>query len=516
MVIFSEKETGAIVAFISSAFGLSHDSSELLSHMFPGNDGIECHDVDIDYGGSLYGCRIEKDGPIVVKVFSGENVIYKMSEDKIAAEKDRLKEQWAKTMVEKCPIKDSVHFRNIIDRHVYRYPDEEAIKSIKDGSFFESLSIAGWHGPVLDASGYGNMNREIVQRLYRHGVMPIVGIYPTAVLVPKEIESVMRDYSKLVPKNGSYPYIHSRPPTVPPPHSGKRIFYTMMETSTLHPEIQRCCNKFSDEVWLPSRANMELFADHGVKKPMRVLPLGIDGNIYLDKAVDMNRVDLSRCNGVYGTPPSDHVGAYKFLTVIQWNIRKGYDALIKAYFETFTRDDDVCLVIATQYSTETVRNTLDKYVKESPESPQVIHCGGIIPVHDMPYVYDACDCYIHLSRGEGFSLTQVEAAARKLPVISCYHSGMTEYMNKENSYIVECNKDEVCFPELEAISCYYLGQRMWHVGREQIDQASHFMRHVIENPEDASERAMKMHDLVKEKFTWDIVAERVAEAIKEQ
>jgi glycosyltransferase involved in cell wall biosynthesis len=514
MVIFSEKETGSVVAFISSGCNLQCESSELLSSMFPEDDGIECHDIKFDYSGSMHGCRIEKEDSVIIKIVSGGNVIYQMSPEEIEREKMRFKQERMKEIMEKCLIKESPSLKRIVEHHVHRYPDEEALSSIDDGSFFESLSVVGWYGPIVDASGYGNMNREIVQRLYRHGIMPIVGIYPTSVLVPKSIEEAIRDYSRLKCKIDSYPYIHSLTPYIPPPHGGKRVFYTMMETSTLHPEIVRSCNKFSDEVWLPSMANKQLFEEHGVKKPMRVLPLGIDGNIYLKKDIDRNRIDLSKCKSVYGTPPSDHVGAYRFLTVVQWNIRKGYDALIKAYFQTFTKDDDVCLVIATQYSTETVRNTLDKYVKEGADSPQVIHCDGIIPVNDMPYVYDACDCYIHLSRGEGFSLTQVEAAARRLPVISCYHSGMTEYMTRDNSYIVECNADEECFPELAAISCYYPGQRMWRVGNEQIEQASHYMKHVIANPEDASERADRMHNLVKSEFTWDVAVERVASAIK--
>ena len=143
-----------------------------------------------------------------------------------------------------------------------------------------------------------------------------------------------------------------------------------------------------------------------------------------------------------------------------------------------------------------------------------MHYHGVIPTGDMPFIYDACDCYIHLSRGEGFSLTQIEAAARGLPVISCYHSGMTEYMNEENSYIVECNSDSPCSPELTAISCYYSGQRMWHVGAEQIDQASHYMKHVVENPGESNARAMLMQDLVKREFTWEMSTKRIAEALK--
>ncbi len=514
MLVFSEIESGCVVASMSQGINTTN-ALEALDTMFPEQDGIECHAVPAVFSGSLRGFHVEKDGEVVIKIASDKYVAYEMSSEEIEAEKKRIaKEKFEKKF--KClPVKVSQHLKNVFEKHVFRYSNDEVGATIDSGEYFNrDFTVSGWWGSFLDAGGYANMNREIVQRLHRYGVIPITDIYPTITQVSKSVEAAIKDYSNLKPKSSAYPYVYAFTPMPHPPHSGKKVFFTMMETSTLHPDFAKYCNMYSDEVWVPSKANRQLFAEHGVKKPIRVMPLGIDELIYFDRNHDRNHIDLSKCKRLYGTDPKLHVGSYRFLTVIQWNIRKGYDALIKAFFRTFKKTDDVCLVIATQYATETVRTSLDRYVKDSDDAPQVLHCHGVIPINDMPYVYDACDCYVHLSRGEGFSLTQIEAAARGIPVISCYHSGMTEYMNYDNSFPVECYSDSPCFPELSAVSCYYSGQRMWHVGEEQIEQASSHMKTAFCNIEDAQKKARLMQNLVKRDFTWEMSTKRIAEALR--
>ena len=49
----------------------------------------------------------------------------------------------------------------------------------------------------------------------------------------------------------------------------------------------------------------------------------------------------------------------------------------------------------------------------------------------------ACDCYVSLHRSEGFGLTMAEAMAIGKPVIGTGYSGNVDFMNPENSYLVE-------------------------------------------------------------------------------
>jgi glycosyltransferase involved in cell wall biosynthesis len=387
-----------------------------------------------------------------------------------------------------------------------RQIDASTLEEMRDGRFFSSAKPVGWWGSFLDAGGYANMNREIVSRLFCRGFVPIPDIYPTVAQVDKKTEKLLRSLSILRPHDSRYPKVYAFTPMPHGRHGGKSIFFTMMETSTLHGDFSRYCNTYSDEVWVPSVANAELFRNGGVRKPIKVVPLGIDEKLY---SSSKRSYDLSTCKSVYGRPPTDGIGKFKFLTVIQWNLRKGYDAIIKSFVRSFHEEDDVCLVISTQYSIDTVKGTLDRYLDRKTDLPQVLLCNNVIPIDDMPSLYDSCDCYVHLSRGEGFSLTQIEAAARGLPVISCLHSGMSEYLRRDNSFVVECTGTEDCPQELSAISYFYQGQKLWRVGMEQVEQASAHMKMVVSGNEVVAERANRLRKEVLDRYTWKSAVNRV-------
>lgn len=50
---------------------------------------------------------------------------------------------------------------------------------------------------------------------------------------------------------------------------------------------------------------------------------------------------------------------------------------------------------------------------------------------------NACDVFISLHRGEGLGLGMLEAMALAKPVIATNFGGNTEFMNKENSFLVD-------------------------------------------------------------------------------
>ncbi len=62
------------------------------------------------------------------------------------------------------------------------------------------------------------------------------------------------------------------------------------------------------------------------------------------------------------------------------------------------------------------------------ENNNVINLG-VIPESRMPYLYNACDLFIHTSLYEGFGLPILEAMACGLPVISSNSSSLPEVVN---------------------------------------------------------------------------------------
>ena len=56
---------------------------------------------------------------------------------------------------------------------------------------------------------------------------------------------------------------------------------------------------------------------------------------------------------------------------------------------------------------------------------------------DLPRLYAAADVYVSASRGEGWGRPMLEAMACRIPVVATRWSGNLEFMNDENSVLLD-------------------------------------------------------------------------------
>jgi glycosyltransferase involved in cell wall biosynthesis len=91
----------------------------------------------------------------------------------------------------------------------------------------------------------------------------------------------------------------------------------------------------------------------------------------------------------------------------------------------------------------------------------------------------ACDCYVSLHRSEGFGLTLAEAMAIGKPVIGTGYSGNLDFMNAQNSYLVDYEIGRVG-PDCEI----YPAEGEW--AQPSVEHAAELMRRVLERPEEAA------------------------------
>jgi len=91
----------------------------------------------------------------------------------------------------------------------------------------------------------------------------------------------------------------------------------------------------------------------------------------------------------------------------------------------------------------------------------------------------ACDCYVSLHRAEGFGLTLAEAMALGKPVIGTGYSGNVDFMNSDNSYLVDYEIGRV------GAECeIYPPEGEW--ANPSVEHAAELMRRVYGDPEEAS------------------------------
>jgi Glycosyl transferases group 1 len=91
----------------------------------------------------------------------------------------------------------------------------------------------------------------------------------------------------------------------------------------------------------------------------------------------------------------------------------------------------------------------------------------------------ACDCYVSLHRSEGFGLTLAEAMAIGKPVIGTAYSGNVDFMNAENSFLVDYKLTRVG-PDCQI----YPAEGEW--AEPSIEHAAELMRQVYNDPGSAA------------------------------
>jgi glycosyltransferase involved in cell wall biosynthesis len=289
----------------------------------------------------------------------------------------------------------------------------------------------------------------------------------------------------------------------------------MMETSKrVHPEYAERLN-LADEIWVPCTWNRDVFKSSDVLPPIKVMPLGVDTELFKPGA----------------EPMKFKARGFRFISVFGWSYRKGFDVMLQAYLEEFNSGDDVSLVMSTRFVGQVSKKAHDRilsdfaYVKSlvgKPESkmPHVALHSAYTPDIDMPRLYAAGHCFVLPSRGEGMGLPFCEAGACGLPVIASDHGGQRDFLDDSNSYLVQpdgyftSNREDPPFRNMAWISHFYEGQQFPHYGRPAIDQLRAHMRHVCENHAEAQEKAERLRQKLIKQFDWKVCVAGVYERLK--
>ena len=354
-------------------------------------------------------------------------------------------------------------------------------------------------GPVFDCSGYAEAARNYVLSLHKKGypvtLAPISFEQARPALgedgeILKSLVNAEIQYDKVI--------VHSTPDLWERWAQSERnkyiIGYTVWETSKIVPSWAQSCNKV-DEVWVPSEWNMQVFRDSGVTAPLYKIP----------HAIDIPNLDEIQKFNLEGIPQ----GTYVFYSIFQWQERKNPYGLLTAYNATFSGVDDVVLIVKT-YNREQ-GNDLEPIKKLILDFRKYIHLDNypkiMLIVENMSRegilaLHNRGDCFVLLQRSEGWGLPHFEAAACGKPVITPGYGGQVDFLNEENSYLIDYT---LCPVTGMTWSPYYRGDQMWC--EPDMEHAMKLMRHVYDNRDEAVGKGKKARQLVEEKFTWDKVGD---------
>lgn len=361
-------------------------------------------------------------------------------------------------------------------------------------------------GPVFDASGYAQAARGYILALHRLGI-PIT-------INSVSFEEGMSDFgevgnilSKLVNRNIEYNIViihltveHYEKFCEP----GKvNIGYSVWETSKIHDQWVKWLNQSVSAVMTASDFLVDVYKNSGVEIPVLNVPHGIDMEEYRGiKEYTIKGIDPE---------------AYKFYAILQFFERKHPLGLVRAYWYAFQNDENVALVLKTYRAgfSEEQSNIIKKTLQMCRESmpmdkyPPIYLITKMLDRDEVLGLHKFCDCLTHVDRGEGFGLVPFEAGACGNPVIVTGWGGVTEYANKDNSYLIDYTLTPVYGMPW---SPFYRGDQLW--AEPDIYHASRTMQHVYNNREEASNRGKLLQRNIEENFGWDDVGNKMIEAIK--
>ncbi|MBA3815676.1 MAG: glycosyltransferase, partial [Parachlamydiaceae bacterium] len=192
------------------------------------------------------------------------------------------------------------------------------------------------------------------------------------------------------------------------PNSKIKIAYSMLESTCIPPEWVEILNSQFDAVAVPDKFLIAVYENSGVNIPIFELPLGM----YLDD------FSLKKKRKRPSNP-------FVFGTTVSCDERKNYALMIQSFAEEFGNQKGVVLKLNSRQGNSNMYKELIKTLGVS----NIIFTHKVLDKKNYIKFIDSFDCFINISKGEGFSLCPREALALGIPCV----------LTENSSQITICN-----------------------------------------------------------------------------
>ena len=242
-----------------------------------------------------------------------------------------------------------------------------------------------------------------------------------------------------------------------------------------------------DEIWAPTRFVAEAMRTRMPKPVYHMLP-----------GVEVGPIETVPRASV-GIPEDHFVFLFMFDLHSQVH-RKNPAAVFRAFQKAFCETDRATLLIKT--SGGDIHSADLANLRQTLGGPNVILLDRLMTRGQAYGLIAQCDCFVSLHRSEGFGLGLAEAMLLAKPVIGTGYSGNLDFMNHENSLLVDYELAEIT----EDRPIYARGN-VW--AEPSVDQAGAYMRQVYDHPEEARARAKRAQPEIQRLLSLDVAGQRM-------
>lgn len=285
----------------------------------------------------------------------------------------------------------------------------------------------------------------------------------------------------------------------------KNVCLAYTETNML-PEVEWVQKlNLMDEVWVPSSQEKQNLTDSGVKVPINVvpIPLDIEKITSVEEELSINEIDEK---------------SFMFLVCGEFIERKNIPAVISAFHAEFSPEEDVELLIKTNRAGIAGHELLNLVTDKANNTKARLRLYPNIATYKNNYIitdrmedehllalFKRANCFVMASHGESWCIPAAECMALGTPCIVTSHTGMTEFVNTENGWVVDSVETHVATKDAP-LPYLYTANETWR----QIDimKLRNAMREAYDDCMMFDKKSAKAKEDIK-KYSFEAVAETV-------
>lgn len=302
--------------------------------------------------------------------------------------------------------------------------------------------------------------------------------------------------------------------------AGRRILgYTVWELEQLPTHWPAILNQL-DAVLVPCQWNVEVFRRSGVSVPIHVVP-------HLSQFEDITHADADAHSALAARLPQavDYRQRFVFYTIGYWSNRKAPYLALEAYCKAFDANDPVLMIVKTsrnditrwqrhwrnrfRRSHPSPADSVARLLRRFPNPPPVaVIADESLSNEEMLALHEQGDCFVSLTRTEGWGLGAFEAARMGKPVVITGYGGQLDYLDPEFTHLIDYKLVPVYEPTWSAS---YKPSDLW--AEPSVEQAAGQLRAILDDQQTARQRAGEQAARIVTDFSKDAVINALIKAL---
>lgn len=268
---------------------------------------------------------------------------------------------------------------------------------------------------------------------------------------------------------------------------GTNIQWIVFESTRVPPTLMSTMLT-ADVVWVPSVWGRDTLIQNGLDSACcDIVPEGVDTSQF------------------HPWHPTVNDGIFRYLLTGKYEHRKSIIETIAAWAQAFGHDPTVELWIKTNHfeNHEIKKQQIVQQINQF-NLTNVNVWYGAVPKEELTALYHRVNVFVLPTKGEGWGLPLIEAAACGLPIITTMWSGHTEFLNPVSNSVIPVEFDMVPIACPEYTTYYPIADGNWgEWAQPRMQSLVNTLIHAREDYQQLQKHALSNSGTIRKEFSWE-------------